>query len=64
MTIGADGDAEAAPVPSVPWPAALAAAGTSVMFGFVPLAARGLYADGLSTWSLLYWRYLLPDLDS
>jgi drug/metabolite transporter (DMT)-like permease len=33
--------------------------GTSVMFGFVPLAARGLYADGLSTWSLLCWRYLL-----
>src|SRR5215469_14361719 len=29
------------------------------MFGFVPLAARGLYADGLSTWSLLCWRYLL-----
>ena len=28
----------------------LAAAGTSVMFGFVPLAVRGLYADGLSTW--------------
>jgi drug/metabolite transporter (DMT)-like permease len=37
----------------------LAAAATSVMFGFVPLAARGLYADGLSTWSLLCWRYLL-----
>lgn len=35
------------------------AAGTSVMFGFVPLAARGLYADGLSTWSFLCWRYLL-----
>ena len=29
------------------------------MFGFVPLAARRLYADGLSTWSLLCWRYLL-----
>jgi drug/metabolite transporter (DMT)-like permease len=39
--------------------AAGAAAGTSVMFGFVPLAARELYADGLSTWSLLCWRYLL-----
>src|SRR6266852_6010010 len=44
---------------AVPWRAGLAAAGTSVMFGFVPLAARGLYADGLSTWSLLCWRYLL-----
>jgi drug/metabolite transporter (DMT)-like permease len=42
-----------------PWPAALAAAGTSVMFGFVPLAARGLYADGLTVWSMLCWRYLL-----
>jgi drug/metabolite transporter (DMT)-like permease len=28
------------------------------LFGFVPLAARGLYADGLSTWSLLCWRSL------
>ena len=27
------------------------------MFGFVPLAARGLYADGLSVWSMLCWRY-------
>jgi hypothetical protein len=51
--------AEAAPARAVPWRAGLAAAGTSVMFGFVPLAARGLYADGLSTWSLLCWRYLL-----
>ena len=57
MTIAAEGNAEAAP--AVPWRAGLAAAGTSVMFGFVPLAARGLYADGLSTWSLLCWRYLL-----
>jgi drug/metabolite transporter (DMT)-like permease len=59
MTITADGNADAAPVRAVPWRAGLAAAGTSVMFGFVPLAARGLYADGLSTWSLLCWRYLL-----
>ena len=43
---------------AVPWRAGLVAAGTNVMFGFVPLAARGLYADGLSTWSLLCWRYL------
>jgi drug/metabolite transporter (DMT)-like permease len=59
MTIAAEGNAEAAPTRAVPWRAGLAAAGTSVMFGFVPLAARGLYADGLSTWSLLCWRYLL-----
>jgi drug/metabolite transporter (DMT)-like permease len=59
VTIAADGNAEATPVRAVPWRAGLAAAGTSVMFGFVPLAARGLYADGLSTWSLLCWRYLL-----
>jgi drug/metabolite transporter (DMT)-like permease len=51
--------AETALARAVPWRAGLAAAGTSVMFGFVPLAARGLYADGLSTWSLLCWRYLL-----
>jgi hypothetical protein len=57
--MGADENAETAPAPAVPWRAGLAAAGTSVMFGFVPLAARGLYGDGLSTWSLLCWRYLL-----
>lgn len=51
--------AETALARAVPWRAGLAAATTSVMFGFVPLAARGLYADGLSTWSLLCWRYLL-----
>jgi len=51
---GAAGESRA-----LPWRPGLAAAGTSVMFGFVPLAARGLYADGLSTWSLLCWRYLL-----
>ena len=32
--------------------------GRTGLFGFVPLAAHGLYADGLSTWSLLCWRYL------
>jgi drug/metabolite transporter (DMT)-like permease len=58
VTIATEGNAKAASVRAVPWPAGLAAAGTSVMFGFVPLAARGLYADGLSTWSLLCWRYL------
>jgi drug/metabolite transporter (DMT)-like permease len=59
VTIAAPGKTEAAPAGGGPWPAALAAAGTSVMFGFVPLAARALYADGLSTWALLCWRYLL-----
>ena len=59
MSIAAEGSAKTAPARAVPWRAGLAAAGTNVMFGFVPLAARGLYADGLSTWSLLCWRYLL-----
>jgi drug/metabolite transporter (DMT)-like permease len=59
VTIAAEGNAEAASARAAAWRAGLAAAGTSVMFGFVPLAARGLYADGLSTWSLLCWRYLL-----
>ncbi len=59
MTIPGEGKTEAATARAVPWRAGLAAAGTSVMFGFVPLAARGLYADGLSTGSLLCWRYLL-----
>jgi drug/metabolite transporter (DMT)-like permease len=59
VSIAAEGSAKAARARAVPWRAGLAAAGTNVMFGFVPLAARGLYADGLSTWSLLCWRYLL-----
>jgi drug/metabolite transporter (DMT)-like permease len=59
VSIAAEGSATAAPARVVPWQAALTAAGTNVMFGFVPLAARGLYADGLSTWSLLCWRYVL-----
>src|SRR6516165_5849278 len=59
VTIIAEGNAGAAPAPAEPVWAGLAATATSVMFGFVPLAARGLYADGLSTWSLLCWRYLL-----
>jgi drug/metabolite transporter (DMT)-like permease len=59
MTIATIANREAAPARVLPWRAGLAAAGTSVMFGFVPLAARGLYADGLSTWSMLCWRYLL-----
>jgi drug/metabolite transporter (DMT)-like permease len=59
VTVVAEANGGAAPAQVVPWRPGLAAAGTSVMFGFVPLAARGLYADGLSTWSLLCWRYLL-----
>ena len=51
MTIAAEGNAKTAPAQAVPWRTGL--------FGFVPLAARGLYADGLSPWSLLCWRYLL-----
>src|SRR5215831_7571826 len=57
--ISSSGSMMTAPARAAPWRAGLAAAGTSVMFGFVPLAARGLYADGLSTWALLCWRYLL-----
>src|ERR1700758_4509439 len=59
MSIAAEGSANATPPRALAWRAGLTAAGTNVMFGFVPLAARGLYADGLSTWSLLCWRYLL-----
>jgi drug/metabolite transporter (DMT)-like permease len=51
VTIAAEGNAKTAPAQAVPWRTGL--------FGFVPLAARGLYADGLSPWSLLCWRYLL-----
>ena len=50
VTIAAEGNAKTAPAQAVPWRTGL--------FGFVPLAAHGLYADGLSTWSLLCWRYL------
>jgi drug/metabolite transporter (DMT)-like permease len=50
VTIAAGVNAKTAPAQAVPWRAGL--------FGFVPLAARGLYADGLSPWSLLCWRYL------
>jgi drug/metabolite transporter (DMT)-like permease len=51
VTIAAEGNAKTAPAQAVPWRTGL--------FGFVPLAGRGLYADGLSPWSLLCWRYLL-----
>jgi drug/metabolite transporter (DMT)-like permease len=50
VTIAAEGNAKTAPAQAVPWRTGL--------FGFVPLAAHGLYADGLSTWSLLCWRSL------
>jgi drug/metabolite transporter (DMT)-like permease len=39
------------------WPAALAAVSGSTMVGVMPLAARQLYADGLSAPSMLFWRY-------
>jgi drug/metabolite transporter (DMT)-like permease len=41
------------------WPAALAAVSGSAMVGLMPLAARQLYADGLSAPSMLFWRYSL-----
>ena len=47
------------PARGLPWRAAFVAIGISIMFGFVPLATRGLYADGLSPFSLLFWRYWL-----
>jgi drug/metabolite transporter (DMT)-like permease len=41
------------------WPAIAAAVAGSVLVGFVPLAARRLYGDGLTPISLLFWRYLV-----
>ena len=41
------------------WPAVAAAVAGSVIVGFVPLAARRLFADGITPFSLLFWRYLL-----
>lgn len=41
------------------WPATLAALSSSVMVGFMPLAARHLYAAGISAPSMLVWRYSL-----
>lgn len=42
MIIAAEGNAKTASAQAVPWRAGLATAGTSVMFGFMPLAARAL----------------------
>ncbi len=39
------------------WPAALAALSGSTMVGVMPLAARHLYAGGISAPSMLFWRY-------
>ena len=44
------------------WWAALAAIGGSGLVGIMPLAARTLYADGLSPTSMLFWRYLIAIL--
>lgn len=41
------------------WPAALAALSGSALVGVMPLAARVLYADGLSAPSMLFWRYVI-----
>jgi drug/metabolite transporter (DMT)-like permease len=53
----ADADGRSAPLQS--GRAAAAALAGSVMVGFVPLAARHLYAEGMSAFSLLFWRYLI-----
>lgn len=39
------------------WPAVLAAIAGSVMVGFLPIAARRLYAEGMDPFSMLFWRY-------
>jgi drug/metabolite transporter (DMT)-like permease len=39
------------------WPAALAATAGSVMVGFLPITTLRLYGEGMSTFSLLFWRY-------
>jgi drug/metabolite transporter (DMT)-like permease len=44
------------------WWAALAAIGGSGLVGIMPLAARSLYADGLSPTSMLFWRYMIAIL--
>ena len=41
------------------WPAALAAIAGSVMVGFLPITALRLYGEGMSTFSLLFWRYCI-----
>ena len=58
MSLAADELGEGA-ARGLPWRAALAAVAGSVIVGFVPLATRGLYAGGMSPYSLLFWRYLL-----
>ena len=52
-------DGEFSPAAALPWPAILAAGTGSVTVGFLPLAARRLYADGLTPFSLLFWRYAI-----
>src|SRR5579862_7659123 len=41
------------------WPAALAAVAGSAMVGTMPLMERLLYAEGIDTPSMLFWRYTL-----
>jgi drug/metabolite transporter (DMT)-like permease len=41
------------------WTAVLAAMTGSVMVGFLPITTRLLYAEGVTTSSLLFWRYLI-----
>jgi drug/metabolite transporter (DMT)-like permease len=63
MTEGVEAEAPAAAPATFAvgraWPAVLAAVAGSVLVGFVPLAARRLYAAGITPFSLLFWRYLL-----
>ena len=46
-----------APARMPAWRAALAATAGSVMVGFLPIAALRLYGEGMSAFSLLFWRY-------
>ncbi len=59
MTAAGDtAEAPAATAPRMPaWRPALAAAAGSVMVGFLPITTLRLYGEGMSTFSLLFWRY-------
>jgi drug/metabolite transporter (DMT)-like permease len=44
------------------WPAALAALAGSITVGLLPILTLGLYREGMSASSLLFWRYTLASL--
>ncbi|HJU18380.1 MAG TPA: DMT family transporter [Stellaceae bacterium] len=46
-------------LPGRAWTAVLAAMTGSVMVGFLPIAARRLYEEGVTASSLLFWRYAI-----